>query len=542
MRRLLSLTAVGLAVSACAYFNALYNAKRHFADAERAAMRGQHGAAYMSYGAAIEKAAKSLRRDPDGRWADDALYLIGRAHFARGDYREATAALERLLRETDDARIRAGAYAYLGAAAVRLGDLAAAVVRLDSAVAGVGERGELAAFARLWRARARFALADEDGAWPDIEAAAAIGGAMGREARLEWAARAVQLDRPDRAAAAFAALFRDKDAHLAADSIAALAARANQRWGSARASALLEGVTTAAWPPAARAALRLRRAELLAAAGDSVEALREARTVAGRASGPIADRARVVLARWALATARDMEDLDDVRDLLLPAIADGEARRLLQALKALGVLVEFPAELGQPLALFAAGELARDELGAPHVARALFTAYADVAPTAVWAPKALLAAIALDPEPEEAERLRRRLEAHRGNVYLLALSGGEPGPRYEEAENTLASVLSDLLRRADEEATRRDALVVQTLARLDSLRAAMRADSLMAGCNALLDSLGIGGIRADSLRAACVRADSLRMDSILTIDTVLLLPDSLRPDSLRGDTLGDPLR
>ena len=176
------------------------------------------------------------------------------------------------------------------------------------------------------------------------------------------------------------------------------------------------------------------------------------------------------------------------------------------------------------------------------MARALFTAYADVAPTAVWAPKALLAAIALDPEPEEAERLRRRLEAHRGNVYLLALSGGEPGPRYEEAENTLASVLSDLLRRADEEATRRDALVVQTLARLDSLRAAMRADSLMAGCNALLDSLGIGGIRADSLRAACVRADSLRMDSILTIDTVLLLPDSLRPDTLRRDTLPHPAR
>jgi len=534
MRRAIFLSAV-LALSACAYFNALYNAKRHFADAERAAVRGDLGLAYSNYGTAIEKAARSLRRDPDGRWADDALYLIGRAHFARGDYREAAAALERLLRETDDAGIRTGAFAYLGAVAVRLGEPAAAVTRLDSAVARADKGSELAAFARLWRARARFALAEEEAAWPDIEAAASIDGAMGREARLEWATRAVQLDQPDRATAAFAALFRDKDAHVAADSVAALAARAGQRWGGAQTAALLDGVTSSAWPSAARDALRLRRAELLAAAGDSAEALREARAIAGRAAGSTADRARVVMARWALAAAQDMEDLEDVRNLLLPAIADAEARRLVQALKALAVLVELPSS--QPLALFAAGELARDELRAPHVARSLFVAFADIAPTSIWAPKALLAAIAIDPESEEATSLRRRLESHRGNVYLAAVSGGEPGPRYEQAENMLSGALANLHRHARDEAARRDALLVQALTRLDSLRAAARADSLRTGCIAWLDSLAIAGIRADSMLAACVRADSARMDSILTIDTMLLLPDSLRPDSLRADSL-----
>src|SRR5690606_6446589 len=320
----------------------------------------------------------------------------------------------RLVRETDDADILTGAYAYLGAAAVRLGEPAAALARLDSAVARAGNSGDVAAFARLWRARARFAVADEAAAWADVEAAAAIGGAMGREARLEWAARAVQLDQPDRAAAAFAALFRDKDAHVAADSVEALAVRAGPRWGGARTGAALDAVTGSAWPPAARDALRLRRAELLAAAGDSAEALREARTLADRAAGATADRARVVLARWALAAAEDMEDLDDIRNLLLPAIANAEAQRLLQALKALAVLVEFPTEMRQPLALFAAGELARDELGAPRVARSLFVAFADIAPTTVWAPKALLAAIAIDPESEEAHSLRRRLDSHTG--------------------------------------------------------------------------------------------------------------------------------
>lgn len=538
MRRALLLCgALAVAVSACAYFNALYNARRHYADAERAAARGDLGTAHANYGTAIEKAAKSLRRDPDGRWADDALYLIGRAHFARGDYRQATAALERLVRETDDADILTGAYAYLGAAAVRLGEPAAALPRLDSAVTRAGNDGDLAAFAYLWRARARFALADEAGAWPDVEAAAAIGGGMGRDARLEWATRAVQLDQPDRAAAAFAALFGDKDAHLAADSVEALAARAGQRWGGGQTAALLDGVNRSAWPPAARDALRLRRAELLAAAGDSAEAVREARAIADRAAGATADRARVALARWALARAQEISDLDEVRNLLLPAIANADARRLLQDLKALAVLVEFPAEVGQPLALFAAAELARDELGAPRIARSLFVAYADLAPTTLWAPKALLAALAIDPAAEDAPALRRRLDSYAGNVYLAAVSGGAPGTPYERAETALDSALGSLLRRAREEADRRDALVVQAQNRLDSLRAQLRADSLATGCNALLDSLGVAGIRADSLRAACLRADSLRMDSLLTLDTLLLLPDSLRPDSLRADSL-----
>src|SRR5690606_32413881 len=277
--------------------------------------------------------------------------------------------------------------------------------------------------------------------------------------------------------------------------------------------------------------------ELLAAAGDSAEALREARAIAGRAAGTTADRARVVLARWALASAEDLADLDEVRNLLLPAIADAEARRLLQALKALAVLVEFPAEIGQPLALFAAGELARDGLGAPRVARSLFIAYADVAPTTIWAPKALLAAIAIDPASDEARVLRRRLDSHSGNVYLAAVSGKEPALPYERAETALSGALGNLLRRAREEADRRDALLVQAVNRLDSLRAVSRADSLQAPCNAWIDSLEITGIRADSLRAACVRADSLRMDSILTIDTMLLLPDSLRPEDRKSTRL-----
>jgi hypothetical protein len=539
MRRAVPIAvAAALGLSACAYFNALYNAKRHFAEAENAVERGDRGTAEINYTRAIEKAAKSLRRDPDGRWADDALYLIGRAHFARGDAPAARAALERLLRETSDREIVTGAHAYLGAAIVRLGQPGEALAHLDSAIARAGRGSNLAAFARLWRARARFALGDEEGAWEDLELAARHEGSMGREARLEWAARAVQLDQPERATAAFAALFEDREAGRLADSVHALATRARARWGAAKSSALLEGVDKSAWPATAREALRLRRAEMLAAAGDTAAATELARAIADRGAGGTADRARVLLARWALAQAQGVGELDAVRSLLLPAIADFDARRLLQGLRVLAVLLEFPAELGEPLALFAAAELARDELAAPLIARSLFLAYADLVPTSVWAPKALLAAIALSPTAEEAVQLRQRLARHGANAYVVAIWGGEPGPSYESAEDSLSNALAALRQRANTEAERRDALVAQALNTLDSLRAAARADTVRAACQLMLDSLRVAGVRADSLRAACERGDSLRMDSLLVIDTLLLLrPDSLRGDTLRPDTL-----
>src|SRR5690606_21868089 len=144
---------LGLVVSACAYFNSLYNAKRHFAEAERAAAQGNPGAAYASYGLALEKAAKSLRQSPQGRWADDALFLIARSHFGRSDYPAARAALQRLVAETGDKRIRMGAHAYLGATEYRLANYHAAILHLDAAVEGGGGSGDMLAFAHRVRAR-----------------------------------------------------------------------------------------------------------------------------------------------------------------------------------------------------------------------------------------------------------------------------------------------------------------------------------------------------------------------------------------------------
>lgn len=211
---------------------------------------------------------------------------------------------------------------------------------------------------------------------------------------------------------------------------------------------------------------------------------------------------------------------------------------MLRNMRAVAVLLEHAQRTGQPLALFAAAELARDELEAPGLARQLFIAYADVVPDATWAPKALLAAADLAPSAEELAAIRERLAGSRDNVYLAALERRDRGVDFEEAEQRLSRTLGALRELAMAEADQRDAGVARAIALLDSARLAARTDSLEIACGALIDSLGIVGIRSDSVRAACMRADTVAIDSFLRVDTLLLIDTTqVRTDSLRLDTI-----
>ncbi len=114
-----------------------------------------------------------------------------------------------------------------------------------------------------------------------------------------------------------------------------------------------------------------------------------------------------------------------------------------------------------------AAEAARDELGATALARKLFVRYADEQSSAPWAPKALLAAIALgDPESPgppgsdgegargpDTEELRRRLrEQYPDSPYLGAVTSDRPEGRftYEELEKGLKRQLERLRELAGE--------------------------------------------------------------------------------------------
>jgi len=99
--------------------------------------------------------------------------------------------------------------------------------------------------------------------------------------------------------------------------------------------------------------------------------------------------------------------------------------------------------LDEPLAWFAAGEIARDGLAAPDLALGLFLAYADAASPDPWVPKALLAALAVARSEGDQAWLRGRLEPRADSPYVLA-ARGEPALGLEALEEELARRLEEM--------------------------------------------------------------------------------------------------
>ncbi|MBX6365684.1 MAG: hypothetical protein IRZ00_17590 [Gemmatimonadetes bacterium] len=538
--------------SGCAYFNSLYNAKRLFGEAERESAR-REGAGATSYRSAIEKARKSFRKDSTGRWSDEALTLVGRSFFALGQYDSARVTFAHVLARGRGGSTRSEAQAYLGATLVRLDSASAALAPLDSVVAKAGAGSEIGRFARLWRARARFATADSAGAWADLDVVQRRGGALGLDASVEALGRSIP-GSPERADRALARIAKADVPDRTVDSLRTLSRAAAAAWGGVRARELLAPAERAPWPAARRGRLLLFRAQLAAEAGDTAAAVREALAVAGKADAVTVLAARLAAARWQLASATDVGGAAAARATLLAAVADPEAQRLLRGLKQLDVLVAKARDDGQPLSLFAAAELARDELGAPGLARKLFVTYAELVPQATWAPKALLAAAALAAPPERAA-LANRFESYAENVYVAAVHGGGADGQYTAAEERLAQALAALRADAAREAEARDAGVLQAVAVLDSVKAAARADSVKLACGSLVDSLALRGGRADSVRSACVRGDTSRVafwlaqkDSVVA-DTAsraapagAMPPRAPMPGSGPGSTRRDTIR
>jgi tetratricopeptide (TPR) repeat protein len=417
--------AVAFAVAAslpggCAYFNALYNAEREFDDAERYAANGERSRADQGYLRSAQKAAKSFEQDPEGRWADDALYLLGRAHFRRRSFPEAQATLRRLLTITEDEEIRAGARALLGATELRLGETEAALGHLEAVLAAGGLPRDTRALALLWRGRAYGAAGRTEDAWADLSAAAELGGPTEREARMEAVRASVLTGDEARVGPVTAALVAAGYADALADSLFLLADSADALWGAAFAGALLEPLDAAPWPDDRRSALFMTRAELAASAGDTARAIAHALEAATRSSGPSAVRARLAAAVWTLATSGEVDDLRQVRAILLPALATDSARGLVRQIEIVGLLVETGLGSNQPMALFTAGEIARLDLRAPGIARAIFLGQAERNPRSPWAMKATLAAAQLEPTPDQQSRIRTLLAGAPDDPYVAA--------------------------------------------------------------------------------------------------------------------------
>jgi hypothetical protein len=526
-----------LATPACAYFNSMYNANRLFADAEKARARGDAPAAETAYRGAIEKANRSLAKHPTSRWTDDAQLLIARAKLALGEYAGARQALETTLASAADEKVRSTADIQLGMIEAEVGSPDAAFARLEQALKAPAAPGDIVAQGLLTRARLHARAGRHDAALADLAAARKRGG-DGPNAEIALVEADVAVAAADSVTArrAFLALLNDSRAERWSGALRASARALSDRFSPAFVRSVLLSAENGAWRSAARDSVLLFAAELSLLAGDTAGAVSAAERLAARGSGASSDYARVRAARWRLAAARSLGELERVRAVLLPALGDEAARTLVHDLRTLDVLVERSSQTGQPLLLFAAAEHARDRLHAPQLAGRLFLTYAEVAPQTVWAPKALLAALELVPA-DTAPALRARLESYPDNPYVSAIGGTTNAEAFAGAEERLSRVLSAAWADAATEAARRENVVGRAVALMDSVRVAARTDSTRIACGILIDSLAVGGIRADSIRTACMRHDRERIGLLIKIDT-LLLRDSTKmaADSLRSKT------
>lgn len=434
-----SLAGAALLLAGCVYYNALYNAEHLFDQGEAERVAGQDSVARLHYLEVVAKAAKGYRMEPEGEWADDALLLMGRAYLRVGDLRAARSALEQAEGQADDDEVRLKARVYLGASYVLSGDHDRAIPLLDEALRDLRDR-DVRAEGHLWRARALLARNEMEAGWWDLDQAASGPRAVRVSAALEGIVWGVRDDQPARAKEGMDRVLAVSDAGRSPDTLVSLARYAARRLGPMVAVDLLGAADTTTWGPAARGRIRLVKADFLRETGDTAQARKVVSAVADGV-GDVAASARLELARWRLAGARDLVTAQDAVAVLLPAEDEPRVAALLASLRSLDRLAGIG--LSEPLGLFAAGEVARDELGAPILAQGLFLAYADASGQGPWAAKALLAALSLSRDDGEQAWLRGRLEGRADSPYVLA-ARGEPAPGLEPLEEELGRRLQEM--------------------------------------------------------------------------------------------------
>lgn len=416
-----AITVVGVVsvAAGCAYHNTIYNAERIFSEAEASRLQGRDSVARVAYREVIARTGAAYRSRPRSDWAGQALLLLGRARLRLGELHAAHAALQAARDRVDASAI--GTVDVFLAAALADADRDAEALDVVNRALESPLADPARAEALLVRGRLLLSAGAIEAGLADLAVASETVRDVRVEAgliRLDWAVRAG--DR-DRARDALEALLSYGEGGDRIEVIKGLIAAAADRWSTGAAAQLLSAVGASAWEREARGRIRLERARLLHASGDTASAAEQAWSVA-RGLGTASDEARVLLARWRLAAARDLPEVYSARTMLLPAGGHPEADRLVEAIDALESYTDRGYD--EPLAWFAAAEIARDRLGAYLVARGLFLAYADGAGDAPWAAKALLAALAVSPGEGDRAWLRGRLEAHAQSPYVLAASGG----------------------------------------------------------------------------------------------------------------------
>lgn len=123
-------------LSGCAYYNTFYNARKSFKEGEKvqksANPMSRQTAGKAQYEEAIKRASKVLTFYPKSRWADDALFLIGKAYFNLGEYVKAKRKFEELEASFPQSKLVDESRFYVSLCQYHLGEQIEAISSLKS--------------------------------------------------------------------------------------------------------------------------------------------------------------------------------------------------------------------------------------------------------------------------------------------------------------------------------------------------------------------------------------------------------------------------
>jgi hypothetical protein len=429
--RLLSLLAVATLLGGCVYYNGMYNTNRLAKSARKAERDGRPSEAATLWGQVVTRADSLVERHPRSKYADEAKVLRGLALARLNQCSEAVGPLGTLsvIDRKDD--LAEEAALALGRCQLEMGDAELA----DLAFARISESTDSARRreARFQRGRALRMTGRYE------EALALMRETPDPRGSNDLMLALAGTGHGDQALALADSLLARHDTTLLWDSVVVALGRQDPRMASAlvgrlqgdpkltpelRARRLYEDALRLASVDSASSRVRLQEAARLPAAGES------------------GDRARLQLLHLQLGAARTLDDLAAPGDSL--AVMAGRASSISAEA---GLLEGTVARLRQlpdsaapsvprgDLRLFLGAEAARDTVGSPLLAAALFRKLADDWPTSPYAPKALLAAERLDPTDIDASRAR--LDSLYADSPYLAIARGQDAPAYQGLEDSL---------------------------------------------------------------------------------------------------------
>ena len=422
---LLALTSAG-----CAYYNAMWSAERYAKDARKAERRGQLSEARSQWAQAAVKAERVAIRHPRSRWADDALTLQAEGLARSGACDEAADVIKRV-------RASVTEQALLERVALVAAECALSARQLTQAEAAVAPA--LASRDDARRSRAELIAGQTAALRLDYDAAVTHFERSRETAARPARARAlIAAERTPEAARVIESLTGPEFETDRADLLARLATAPGG--GPDSASATLDRLLARGKriPFQEQARLLIADADRRLAHGHYDAAAgryRRAAAVAPAATSE-AGMAALGIQRVLIAGTRERSELKPIEaELARLSLEPGAvaAKRMLDLVRQTAIIPETPA------AGFRAAELARDSLGAPALAGSLFLELAARDTASLFAPKALVAAIAL--LPERRDSIAAELDARYATSPYTRAFHGEPSVAYAAAEDSLARAL-----------------------------------------------------------------------------------------------------